>query len=122
MSALFTAVESYLITRDSNICGTDCKSNTELREIGNRLMRLGSKLADSPENVCFDGRPIPADFFVSSEFTFAQDDVNYERIAFLIDEKRDICRTLTALNRESEELVVAPDGSRPGSRLCGFEV
>ena len=109
MSALFTAVEGFLVTRDNERLRARLTAvNTELREIGERLLRLGRKLADSPENVCFEGQPVPVDFFVSDDFTFTRRDVDFDRITSLITEKREIWHKLTALNRESEGSDVAP--------------
>jgi hypothetical protein len=116
--SFFTAVQGFLVSRDNeHLRGRLEAVNAQLREIGDRLMRLGSKLVDTPENVCFDGQPVPTDFFVSSDYTFSPRDLDVERVSSLIAEKREICRTLTALNREAEALgacTLAP-GSEPVS-------
>ena len=109
MSSLFRTIEEFLVGRDTKQLRDRLQAvNEELREIGQRLVLLGTELSLSPENVCFEGQPTPADFFVSNEFAFAPQDVDLGRIASLIAEKRDICRKLTVLNRESEELDSSP--------------
>ena len=123
MSSLFRTIEEFLVGRDTKQLREKLGAvNRELREIGQRLVLLGTELTSSPENVCFEGQPAPADFFVSHEFAFAAQDLDLKRITSLIAEKRDICRKLTALNRESEELDSSPVDvhSEPSPRHSGL--